>query len=154
MGLTNSLPILQLSIAVLLIVYICMHRAISAYALHVHHVTTAQDLARALEVDNGKFAINIDTNFAFSDGLAAGEYEAMTEGLGPALMARAVRVPLLGMRVVPMNRSSIYFTNDMVLSLFVMVIVRKLSCWHNTVFLYVADHRHSLCGANGYRSNN
>ena len=50
-----------------------------------------------LGVAGGKIALNIDTNFAFSDGLAAGEHEALSAGIGPALMARVVRVPLLAM---------------------------------------------------------
>lgn len=57
------------------------------------------ELAAQLElgVAGGKIALNVDTEFAFSDGLAAGELEALSQGIGPALMARVVRAPLLAM---------------------------------------------------------
>lgn len=60
------------------------------------------DVARALGT-SGKFALNIDTNFAFSDGLASGEHEALVTGLGPTIMQRAVRVPLLGMDFIALR---------------------------------------------------
>jgi hypothetical protein len=42
-----------------------------------------------------RMALNVSRTFAFADGLSAGELEGMSEALGPALMARAVRVDAL-----------------------------------------------------------
>ena len=54
-------------------------------------------------VGAGPIALNIDTNFAFSDGLAAGELEAMGAGLGTAIMERVVRRPNLGMDFIALR---------------------------------------------------
>jgi len=45
--------------------------------------------------DPGVIAVNIDENWAFADGLGAGEWEALQRALGPTFLSRVKRVPLL-----------------------------------------------------------
>jgi Xaa-Pro aminopeptidase len=47
-----------------------------------------------------RMAVNVSRTFAFADGLSAGELEGMREALGPALMARAVRVDALPLELL------------------------------------------------------
>ena len=43
----------------------------------------------------GLIALNIDTDINFADGLHAGEYEALTNGIGTAVASRLVRRPTI-----------------------------------------------------------
>lgn len=53
-------------------------------------------LRRLLEArDPATIALNIDEDFAFSDGLAAGEREALERAIGPDFVSRVVRRPRL-----------------------------------------------------------
>ena len=56
--------------------------------------------------DDGLIAVNIDGTFAFSDGLAAGEHEALVTGLGPSVAARLTRVPMLAMDFIALRAPS------------------------------------------------
>eukprot|EP00040_Diaphanoeca_grandis_P017312 m.90078 g.90078 ORF g.90078 m.90078 type:complete len:463 (+) comp26363_c0_seq1:154-1542(+) len=64
------------------------------------------DLDALLTSTSGKIAINIDEVFAFSDGLAAGEYTALSQGLSPATMARIVQTPLLALDFIALRAPS------------------------------------------------
>ena len=44
---------------------------------------------------SGLIALNIDADNNFADGLHVGEYEALTENLGPAIAERFVRRPTI-----------------------------------------------------------
>jgi hypothetical protein len=50
--------------------------------------------------DPRTIAVNISHTFAFSDGLSAGEWEALQQALGPAYMARVVRRELLPLQYI------------------------------------------------------
>ncbi len=45
-------------------------------------------------------AVNIDENWAFADGLGAGEWEALQRALGPEYLARVRRVPRLAVEFI------------------------------------------------------
>jgi len=61
------------------------------------------DLNQLLSSSTGPIALNVDQTFAFSDGLAAGELDAMTNGLGPATMARVVYTPTLALDFIALR---------------------------------------------------
>jgi len=48
----------------------------------------------------GAIAVNIDEHWAFSDGLGAGEWEALQRALGPGFLPRVKRVPLLAVEFI------------------------------------------------------
>ena len=50
--------------------------------------------------DPRSIALNIDSDWAFSDGLGAGEWEAMQEALGSRYVARVKRVPRLAVEFI------------------------------------------------------
>ena len=60
------------------------------------------EVAQALAAD-GAIAVNINDNFAFSDGLASGENEALTKGVGAAISQRIVRAPMLAMDFIALR---------------------------------------------------
>ncbi|MBT8487792.1 MAG: aminopeptidase P family protein [Gemmatimonadetes bacterium] len=53
--------------------------------------------------DPGNIALNIDPVWAFSDGLHAGEAEALLEALGPEYASRVKREPLLAMNYISLR---------------------------------------------------
>ena len=55
------------------------------------------------ERDPENIVLNIDPDWAFSDGLHAGEREALEEALGPELLARVRREPRLAMNYIALR---------------------------------------------------
>ena len=55
------------------------------------------------ERDPENIVLNIDPDWAFSDGLHAGEREALEEALGPELVARVKREPRLAMNYIALR---------------------------------------------------
>jgi Xaa-Pro aminopeptidase len=50
--------------------------------------------------DPEAIAVNIDENWAFADGLGAGEWEALQRALGPTFLSRVKRVPRLAVEFI------------------------------------------------------
>ncbi|MFH1764583.1 MAG: M24 family metallopeptidase [Gemmatimonadota bacterium] len=50
--------------------------------------------------DPGVIAVNIDEDWAFADGLGAGEWEALQRALGPSYLSRMKRVPRLAVEFI------------------------------------------------------
>lgn len=61
-------------------------------------------LRRIIEERNPRaIAVDISRTHAFSDGLSAGEYEQLSEALGPGLMARVVRAERLALDYITLR---------------------------------------------------
>eukprot|EP00038_Savillea_parva_P016511 m.17026 g.17026 ORF g.17026 m.17026 type:complete len:450 (+) comp3449_c0_seq1:2-1351(+) len=61
------------------------------------------DLYRVLDAAPGAIALNVDTEFAFSDGLAAGERDAMLQRMPADVSNRIVHVPLLALDFIALR---------------------------------------------------